>query len=104
MAMGISVVRSLFEPLAERTWYVLSDSTIRLLGHQDQTMLTSAIVSWTDSAFNSQQVGRLVQELRAIGKQQSLDERTHIELEGAADLIERESAGKSQLFVVFKGN
>ena len=78
--------------------------TVSVLGCQDKTMLASAVVSWTNTVFSSQQVGRLIQELRAIGQQQSLDDRIRLELEGAAQFIERESAGKTQCFVVFLGN
>ena len=67
-------------------------------------MLVSAIVAWTNSVFNSQQVGRLVQELRAIGQRESLDDRTQAELEGAAAFIARETTSRTECFVVFIGN
>ena len=104
MGVGIAVVQKLFEPLSDAAHYVLRDATIWVLGRQDKTMLVSGIVSWTDTVFNSEQAPRLIQELRAIGQQQSLDDRARTELEGAAEFIERESAGKSQCFVVFFGN
>jgi hypothetical protein len=104
MGVGIAVVQTLFEPLSNADRYVLRDATTWALGRQDKTMLVSGIVSWTDTVFNSEQVPRLVQELRAIGRQEALDDRARTELEGAAEFVEREVAGKSQCFVVFLGN
>jgi hypothetical protein len=67
-------------------------------------MLVSAIVDWEDAAFNRQQVVRLVQELRAIAVQESLDDPTRTNLVEAADFIERETDPRLRSFVVFLGN
>lgn len=104
MDITVSIVRSLFEPISGDVSYALRDKTTQVLSRQDKSMLVSAIVDWEDAAFNRQQVVRLVQELRAIAVQESLDDRTRTNLVEAADFIERETDPRLRSFVVFLGN
>ncbi len=103
MGVAMCIIERLFEALSDSDLYVLRDRTVQVLMRQEG-MLASAIVPWTDAVFNSEQVGRLAQEFRAIAEQQSLEDRTRRELAEAAELIEREAVGKTHRFVLFLGN
>ena len=103
MGLAFAIVGSLFEPITGILGGGLGERTVQLLGHQ-ANMLVSGIAPWTDTAFNSWQVGRLVEEFRALARDEAQPDTIRLDLTKAADYIEAQTAGRSQVFVIFIGN
>jgi hypothetical protein len=103
VGLTFAVVGSLFEPLGQFSGGALGARTVQLLGRQ-AGLLASGIAPWTDTAFNSFQIGRLAAEFRALARDEAQPYSVRRDLTEAADLIELETAGRSQVFVVFLGN
>ena len=104
MGITIIVVKELLEPPPQAIRsFDLGDATARALGRQPENTLSSAIQPYTSAAFNTQQVIRLLQELRVLGRQS--DDAIRQDLEDAASFIERETTGLlGSSFVVFLGD
>jgi len=69
--MGIEIVitSTLFEPIPEgANQFGLRDATARSLSRQPETALSHGIAPWSDTAFNGEQVPRLLQEIDRVGR------------------------------------